>query len=160
MTKISQVNTVRENTSKNLISIDKNVRVEKALMIMKAHHFRHLPVVDEAGKIVGIVSDRDLLKNLNSCEIIVSDVMSTHLHTVELNAKLQHVIFSMINKKISAVLVTNKEKMIGIITTEDLLMAYSKMLEKENQHDTTLLGDVIDSFKELNNSFLNPNLIT
>ena len=51
---------VREVMAKDPVTIDPEAAVGSALDVMRANHVRHLPVVDEAGALMGIITDRDL----------------------------------------------------------------------------------------------------
>jgi acetoin utilization protein AcuB len=52
---------VRDRMSSPAVTITPNTTLQNALNLMHEHRFRRLPVVDEKGKLVGIVSERDLL---------------------------------------------------------------------------------------------------
>ena len=52
---------VRERMSSPVITIDGKTPVMEALDLMRHENIRRTPVVDAQGKMVGIVSDKDLL---------------------------------------------------------------------------------------------------
>ncbi len=52
---------VEERMSRPVISIHPEMPLQDALNLMHKEHIRRLPVVDKKGKLVGIVSERDLL---------------------------------------------------------------------------------------------------
>jgi CBS domain-containing protein len=57
------------------VTVGPDATVPSAARLMEAHHLRRLPVVDEAGRLVGVVSRRDLLSVfLRSDEDIAADV--------------------------------------------------------------------------------------
>ncbi len=68
--RMSKETAVREIMSKNVITVASTDSVEHSLAVMTEHHIRHLPVVDD-GKVVGVVSIGDLVKD------IISDQQST-----------------------------------------------------------------------------------
>ena len=68
--RMSKETAVREIRSKNVITVASTDSVEHSLAVMTEHHIRHLPVVDD-GKVVGVVSIGDLVKD------IISDQQST-----------------------------------------------------------------------------------
>src|SRR5260221_9428287 len=43
-----------------VITISQEAGLDRALLIMRSQRIRHLPVLDDAGEMVGIISDRDL----------------------------------------------------------------------------------------------------
>ena len=51
---------VKDVMTKHPITIDPEAAVGTALDVMRTKHIRHLPVVDDAGTLIGIVTDRDL----------------------------------------------------------------------------------------------------
>lgn len=54
---------VGEVMTSNCMSAKKDLSMGEALLIMTEHHFRHLPVVDDANKVLGLLSIRNLLHN-------------------------------------------------------------------------------------------------
>jgi len=134
-------------TKHKLKSIGVDAPLVSARALMKEHKIRHLPVVDE-GQLIGIISDRDILRATTS-EILafegmkiietdldssftVRDFLSWPVKTVESNLSIHEVTRRMIKEKISAFLVTEKQDVVGIITTEDLLLYLDSLLsEKE-----------------------------
>ena len=53
---------VSERMTRTVVTIRRDTTATTAWALMKLRRFRHLPVVDERGRIVGIVSDRDLTR--------------------------------------------------------------------------------------------------
>ena len=51
---------VSETMQKDLISVQPDIKLAEAKKLMETHNFRHLPVVDGDGKLIGIVTDRDM----------------------------------------------------------------------------------------------------
>ncbi|MFZ3229110.1 MAG: CBS domain-containing protein [Pseudobdellovibrio sp.] len=145
--------------TRQLITIESDNSVEKALMIMKNHHFRHLPVVNDQNRIIGFVSDRDLYRGLGTDEKFVSDVMSKNIVTFDMKTDAREIVRSMIKYKLSAFLVTSESEIVGIITSEDLLYLLLKFLDDDTK-TPTLLEEVVLKFQEFTENFKSPNLIT
>jgi len=53
---------IRELMSKNLISIKPDSTISDAIELMHGNNIRRLPVIDNDGKMVGIITDKDILK--------------------------------------------------------------------------------------------------
>lgn len=137
---------LKENMSKHLITIAWDESIERAYRLLKANEVRHLPVHSNSGEIIGILSDRDVQRAMISRiepvagrvtgdETIdfdpnsrVSDYMSWPPKSVDQNADLKLVAEKMIIGKISALLVVNGEKIVGIVTTEDMLKVLLELL--------------------------------
>ena len=57
-----QQTTVREIASTNIVTIDPQQDLDEALRLMAQHHVRRLPVVEEGGRLVGIVAQADVAR--------------------------------------------------------------------------------------------------
>jgi CBS domain-containing protein len=55
---------VAEVMTKEVESVRNDSAPQEALQLMLMHHIRHLPIVDDDGNVLGILSIRDLLQNL------------------------------------------------------------------------------------------------
>ena len=145
--------------SKEIIAVRVTDTLVESYDLMRSYSIRHLPVVDKAGKVVGIISDRDFKRALiGDCESelfpygsIVSDYMQSPVRQVDFNTSLSQVIEIMIDEKISCVLVTEEGRVAGIISHEDLLRLLdekilapqSGILEKfNNWFSKTPIGDI------------------
>lgn len=134
----------KEVMSKNLITIKYYQTLEDAYRKLKKHAIRHLPVIDELGDVLGIISDRDVQRGMQpeardymSFEFDsvdfdpaakVVDYMSIPIKTVDYNEPLQTIAQRMVDEKISSFLVTKNGPIVGIITHEDLLQVLVKLL--------------------------------
>ncbi len=121
---------VGEIMNKEPITISPETRVGQALKLMQQHQIRHLPVIEE-GFMVGWISARTLREVLlaSMLEVItVGDVMVeapfsvTPETSVEEAARLVH------EHKIGGMPVLDSEKLVGVITVNDLLSAFINML--------------------------------
>lgn len=55
--------TVQEVASKNLITLDPEQDLDEALRLMAQHQVRRLPVVEEDGRLVGVVAQADVARH-------------------------------------------------------------------------------------------------
>ena len=109
--------------------------MEEAADLMEEHRIRHLPVSDDLGVIVGIISDRDVSRARSpnkpgfDANAKVSDYMSWPVITVSQNLPLREAAQGMVDEKISAFLVTDDaQAIVGIVTSEDMLRALVSLL--------------------------------
>lgn len=122
---------LRNNMTHKLITVGKLVTAGEAYKLMVSSSIRHLPVVDEAGEyIVGMLSDRDLLRSPHSTTPIY-ELMSAPVRTFDVETPVKKVVQAMIDEKLSAFIVTGKDEIAGIVTSEDMLILLSKVLEEE-----------------------------
>jgi CBS domain-containing protein len=68
--------TVGEIASRELVTIDPQQDLDEALRLMAQHQVRRLPVVEEDGKLVGIVAQADVAKHASSDQTgnVVEDI--------------------------------------------------------------------------------------
>jgi CBS-domain-containing membrane protein len=106
----------------------------EAVSLMADRHFRHIVVVDTGGKILGVISDRDILRTLartaNWQTKDVSQIMTRDPFTVKRETPLVVAVAKIVSKRINCLPVLDDDgKVCGILTSTDLLKAYQKLLE-------------------------------
>jgi acetoin utilization protein AcuB len=105
---------------------------------------RHLPVLDDHGDLVGIISDRDFQRAMRTdvrydsnfvtqaefeSEALVRDYMSQPVKSVGPETDVKSAARLMIDNKISSILVVDDDfKMLGIVTPEDLMKLLIEVL--------------------------------
>ena len=124
---------VGERMSRPVISVSPDAPINEVLAMFKKEHIRRAPVI-KTGKLVGIVSERDLLNasassattlsvwelNYLISKVKVKDVMSKKVITVDKDTPIEEAARIMADQKIGGVPVTSGGKVVGIITETDL----------------------------------------
>jgi acetoin utilization protein AcuB len=131
---VRQYPTIREYMTDTPHTVARNRSLASARRMMKDHGVRHLPVL-EAGKIVGLLSERDLLlvealPNVNSTDVRVEEAMVDDVFTASPETPVGEVIETMIVKKLGSVVVVDGERVVGVFTTIDALRALHELLER------------------------------
>jgi acetoin utilization protein AcuB len=111
-----------------------------ALEKMDQHAIHHLPVLSRGKHLIGILSDRDCRRALQKPfteraywqdevvkRIIVRDVMTTAPITISDLSSTQEAARLMLLHQIGCLPVMRDETLVGIITRNDVLMAYVQM---------------------------------
>jgi CBS domain-containing protein len=118
--------------SSPVLMVDPEISVNEAWIKFQEKKVHHMPVVTEKGEIVGIVSDRDLLKHLiindgvveTSRNAAVGDIMSTDVIATTPLTDIRRIAKVMLDNHIGAMPVVNPDGSIaGIITRSDILYA-------------------------------------
>ena len=135
---------VSKSMTSNVVTIDKDAGIIDAKDKMAAHCIRHLPVVEEDDRLIGIITDRDIRSALPSTFILdyenrkekdkisdlkVKDIMTINPVTVSPSYTIQDVLLLVLQTKVGAFPVVNeKGKLEGIISVDDLLRAFVNVL--------------------------------
>jgi CBS domain-containing protein len=163
----------KDNMSSPLITIGWNERMESAYRRMQTQRVRHLPVTDESGEIIGVLSDRDVQRSMISKidrpvgqilsdETIqfdaasrVRDYMSWPAKSVDLRADLRSVAARMVDEKVSSILVYDGSTPVGIVTAEDLLKVLIELLSDPRAQLRWTLEQVLDgAFTQLKSTLV------
>ncbi len=115
-------------------TIGVNAPIGEVYDVLRELDVRHLPVVNDDGDLVGIVSDRDLagreVASLPSSAARVADVMSGGVIAVDPETDIHDVIERMLENRIGAIPVVNGEsKVVGIISYVDVLRSFDRVVE-------------------------------
>lgn len=122
---------LKDHLTSHLITISKDATAAEAQLLMTNNCIRHIPVMDtEKDVIVGILSDRDLLRSPNAHKPVF-ELMSSPFKTFDVSTSAKIVVQSMIDEKVSSFLVTKDKTVVGIVTTEDMLLLLSQLLDDE-----------------------------
>ena len=115
-----------ERMTPNPVTITRETTVRQALEIVGKRKLRHLPVLDNSEVLVGIVSEKDLLRA--NCEDSIETVMTTEVITVTEYTALEEAARIMADKKISSLPVMRGSRLVGIITETDLFKVFLELL--------------------------------
>jgi acetoin utilization protein AcuB len=133
---------VRERMSTKPVTITADTPITEALRVMRLSQVRRLPVVDPDGKLVGIVSEKDLLyaspspaTSLSIYEmhyllsrLLVSELMVKDVITVAPDVPVEEAACIMADHKIGGLPVIENGKLVGIITETDIFTVLLEML--------------------------------
>jgi acetoin utilization protein AcuB len=112
-------------------TIGRDISIEIALTMMRHHRIRHLPVQD-GGKLVGILTDRDLkvaTAFADSHQLTVEEVMTPDPYTTTPEASLDQVVFEMAEHKYGCAIIQQENgKVVGIFTAVDGLRVLGETL--------------------------------
>jgi acetoin utilization protein AcuB len=149
----------------NVITVDADDSMLDATKILKEHNIRHLPVL-EKGKLVGVITDRDLKRaspsdatTLEAHELLyliatikVREIMTKNPITVPYNYTIEEAAEILLQAKISGMPVVDKDgDVIGTITQTDLFKVLISLtgVGKKGVQFAFLLEDRAGSIKEV-----------
>jgi acetoin utilization protein AcuB len=129
---------VRDRMTPNPITVTPDVSVKDALDLIRRNRFRHLPVVDGSGKLVGITTEKDLVyaspkpeMSLSNFEIqyllsrmTVGQVMHRDVITVSPDLPIEEAAQVMIRHRIGCLPVVENDRLVGIISDTDIFRVF------------------------------------
>jgi CBS domain-containing protein len=133
---IDNYKTVEQFMAVDLYTVRPEDILDLAANLMHWRNVRHVPVEDDSGNLIGLVSHRDLLelfalgKISGQSQLIIRDVMKTDLITVEPETPTLQALELMREKKIGCLPVIKDKKLLGLVTAYDFLTVSSKLLEE------------------------------
>jgi CBS domain-containing protein len=111
---------VFEIMSEDVATVPPTTSVAEAAQLMRMRGIRHLVVLDD-GVLVGILSSRDLPEPTGRGGPAVSRVMQRPVVTVGPKATVTRAANLMAGRTIGSLVVTDRGRVVGIVTTSDLL---------------------------------------
>ena len=141
---------VRDVMTATPMTIDPEAPVETAVAVMRERGLRHLPVVDGEGRLIGIVTDRDLRSAMFGSALVehlpaeqggrlraltaplndvrVSHVMTWRVVTIGPQAPVAQAAAIMANVRVGSLPVVEGTRLVGIVTEHDVLKALAATL--------------------------------
>lgn len=153
---------VEDLMTSKVFTVEQHDLIDRVFFLIHYERIRHLPVV-EKGKVIGIVSDRDLYKALGPKSNSNAIEAATGTGTVELHVvpkKVQHIMHrgvitvnpdtyaseaaaKMADNKIGALPVVDKDnKLVGILSSTDILRVFSKIEKASEEREKRIATGV------------------
>jgi len=135
---------VGDYMTRDLITVEEDASMKDAMLLLRSHHIRHLPVA--TGKLlIGLVSDRDIKRaspsilqgiDKNEFEQLMEDtpvsrIMTREPFTVTASTPLVEAVAILIEKKFGSLPVVDGRELIGIFTEIDALKILLDTLNKK-----------------------------
>ncbi len=135
---------VKDLMQTDIVTLRTNDTLDIAEDIMSLGRLRHLPVIQVGNRLVGMVSQRDLLRaSLSSAlnvsaykrqqwleKIAVRDVMSKGVVSVEADADIKDALDVLLGEKFGCLPVVEAKKLVGVLTETDLLEYLQRLLQE------------------------------
>lgn len=149
---------ISRHMTPNPITVSPAMLLPEARALLNEYHFRHLPVVDEQERLLGILSDRDLRSAYPSSvitdserrlvyervqETAVSEIMSSDCVSLGIDSTLDDALFLFDRDQAGALPVLDEEQVVGIFSVSDLNAAY-RILFGVGEKGAVLIGILDD----------------
>ena len=125
---------VRELMQDNVITVNLDTPINDAVVTLTDAHISALPVVDGAGRMVGVVSSTDILTSEAEAndaierealfeQMMVRDIMTRRPLTVSPDAEIREAAQQMLYADVHRLFVTSGDQVVGVISTTDIVRA-------------------------------------
>ncbi len=132
---------VGDRMVRSVISVQAGQRLRDALLMMRKHRIRHLPVLQD-GKLVGILTDSDVSRATPSAvsgadletfnrvvdSTLVEQIMTRNPYAVTPSTPLKEAVKVLHDRKYGALPVVEGGRLVGIITVMDMLKDFMILL--------------------------------
>lgn len=126
--------TVGQYMTTDLFTVRQDDIVDFAASLMEWRHIRHVPVEDDSGCLLGLLSHRSLLRLIargeNNSNVMVSDLMRPNPITASPDTTTVEAIRLMREERLGCLPVVKNGKLVGILTEHDLIVVASRLLEE------------------------------
>lgn len=124
--------------TKNVFTVRPEDSLGKVKELFENHRIHHVPVVNDASKLVGIVTTYDLVKSdLKISEygnVTVKDYMTSKVATLSPDSKIGTACELFILNRFHALPIVEDDRLVGIITSHDVLnYSYKKAYPEDHQ---------------------------
>lgn len=139
-----QVRDVLKSKGGHVIWIEVDANVSDAIARLVQNNIGSLPVLDQGGTLVGMFSERDVLRGVHNRgegfgRVKVSEVMSHNPITCNLDDDVDDVMGKMSERRIAKVPVLSNDRLVGIVSVGDVIKVMYERLHSENQHLMTYI---------------------
>jgi CBS domain-containing protein len=109
---------VKQIMTTNVISVPEDQTIEDAARLLSSHRISGLPVVNQDGALVGLVTEYDLISKEGHT---VADIMSRSVISVSPETDVEEVSHVLTNRRIRRVPVMEGDQLVGIVSRSDLI---------------------------------------
>ena len=125
---------VRDRMTPNPLTITTETSLKEALELVRSKPFRHLPVLDENGKLAGIVTEKSLVyasptsaSSLSVFEVdyilsrtLIGQIIQGEVITVKPTLPIEEAARVMVDHRIGCLPVVEEDELVGIISDTDI----------------------------------------
>lgn len=118
---------VRDLMTTRIATVGPDTRLETIAKAFERHPFHHIPIVGQDGRVVGIVSDRDLIRAYTGhrfeSDKPVSSIMTKLIASIDADASLHEAAKRLMKLGVNSLLILEDGKLKGILTSRDIVRA-------------------------------------
>jgi CBS domain-containing protein len=134
-----RVRDVLKTKGGRIITISPEASAPEAVARMVENNIGSLPVVEPDGRLVGVISERDLMRELHDrgdqfSRALIRAVMTLDPITCDIDDEVDCVMGQMSEKRIAKVPVIDRGRLAGIVSVGDVVKLLYERTQAENHH--------------------------
>lgn len=131
-----RVRELLQRKGSDVVTVRQGTPVGEATRLLMQHRIGGLPVVDDRGSVVGLLSERDVVRAVDRngarvSELAVSEVMSRPAPVIDAGAPLQELMSDMTEERHRHVVITDGDRLVGVLSVGDVVKYRLEQLETE-----------------------------
>ena len=125
---------VENLANRGCVTIQNNCKISELISLLSLHNIGAVVVVDKEKKPIGMVSERDIVRNYKKNVYDIKDIMSTNLITCDLSISSSELMELMNRHKIRHVPILKRNKLVGIVSIGDVVKRLIEIYKTENKN--------------------------
>jgi CBS domain-containing protein len=116
----------REIMTRNVYAISPEASVQEVAQLLSRKSISGVPVIDKDGKIIGIVTEADIIGKVNRVGMCVADIMSPEIIFVTEETRVGEIAMLLVERNIKRVPVMRDGTLVGIVCRADIVHAVAQ----------------------------------
>lgn len=139
------VRTLLESKPRDIVTARLSTTIDEAMDLLIKHNIGCLPVVDHDGKLIGIISDKDIFKKIHQTKgdyhsLTVEDVMTKELIVGLPDDNLAYIAGVMDKNWIRHIPIVEADRVVGLVSSRDIIRTQAQDAEIENRYLKLYMG--------------------
>lgn len=116
----------RDIMTRNVYTIPPEASMQEVAQLLVQKNISGVPVINKDGKIIGIVTEADIIGKVNREGLYVADIMTPELIFVDEETRVGEIAMLLVERKIKRVPVMRNGKLVGIVCRADIVNAVAQ----------------------------------
>jgi CBS domain-containing protein len=116
----------RDIMTRKVCTISPEASAQEVAQLLDSHRISGAPVVDANDKLIGIITEADIISKVNRDGLCVADIMSHELIVVNEETDVSEIAMLLTERKIKRVPVVQDSKLVGIVSRADIVHAVAQ----------------------------------
>ncbi len=112
--------------TRKVCTIHPDASAQEAAQLLDRMRISGLPVVNAESKIIGIITEADIISKVNKEGLLVRDIMSNDVITIDEETPVNEIAMLLTERKIKRVPVIGNDKLVGIVSRGDIVHAVAQ----------------------------------